>query len=629
MGKHKALESGELYTVGWIAALSKEMTAALAMLDERHDKPKDFVKPSSDTNAYRWGRIGDHNVVIASLAAGVYGTTSAATTAIHMLSSFPSIKVGLMVGIGAGIPGPNHDIRLGDVVVSQPHGQNGGVIQYDLGKSRVRTEQGNTVHTFERIGFLKPPPEALLKALSLLKAEVRLDGSSVSQFLEDMLERHPSLAQSGSDGPGYIYQGAEHDRLFEASYLHTSDIGCSGCDPARTIPRRARSNPSEPKVHYGVIASGNELVKNAAERDAILKDNGGDCICLEMEAAGLMNSFPCLVIRDICDYADSHKNDDWQEYAAATAAAYAKEFLGYVDNGDLARTSKASEILKEISQDTRETNTTVKITQEAVQDLRDDRDQKEFRKWLAAPDPSVNLTNALEKRHEDTGLWFIHGEAFERWKKQPNSFLWLHGIPGCGKTVLSSTVIEHLKSNIEPDQPLLYFYFDFSDTNKQTFENMLRSLVNQLYQEQPKTRHHLDQIWKSHKGSNQQLSEPSLIAVLLAILSDVDKVSIVLDALDESTARTDVTAWLKSTFELGPICRILVTARREEDIMTAFQSWTRPKDRISIQESDIDGDIRAYVRHRVRNSNELVRWRESPSVQDEIESKLVEKADGM
>ncbi|KAG9564062.1 purine and uridine phosphorylase, partial [Aureobasidium melanogenum] len=346
MGKHKALESGELYTVGWIAALSKEMTAALAMLDERHDKPKDFVKPSSDTNAYRWGRIGDHNVVIASLAAGVYGTTSAATTAIHMLSSFPSIKVGLMVGIGAGIPGPNHDIRLGDVVVSQPHGQTGGVIQYDLGKSRVRTEQGNAVHTFERVGFLKPPPEALLKALSLLKAEVRLDGSSVSHFLEDMLERHPSLAQSGSDGPGYIYQGAEHDRLFEASYLHTSDIRCSGCDPARIISRPARSNPSEPKVHYGVIASGNELVKDAAERDAILKDNGGDCICLEMEAAGLMNSFPCLVIRGICDYADSHKNDDWQEYAAATAAAYAKEFLGFVDNGDLARTSKASEILK-------------------------------------------------------------------------------------------------------------------------------------------------------------------------------------------------------------------------------------------------------------------------------------------
>lgn len=345
MGKRKALESSELYTVGWISAFPKEMTAALGMLDERHDRPKDFVKPSTDTNSYSWGRIGDHNVIIASLAAGVYGTTSAATTAIHMLSSFPSIKIGLMVGIGAAIPGPKHDIRLGDVVVSQPHEQSGGVIQYDLRKSQVRTEQGTAVHTFKKTGFLKPPPEALLKALSLLQAEVRLDGSNISHFLKDMLERHPRLAQSGSVGPGYTYQGTEHDRLFEASYLHTSDINCGNCDPTRVVSRSARSDPSEPEVHYGVIASGNELVKNAAERDAILKDCGGECICLEMEAAGLMNSFPCLVLRGICDYADSHKNDDWQEYAAATAAAYAKEFLGYVDIGDLARTSKALEML--------------------------------------------------------------------------------------------------------------------------------------------------------------------------------------------------------------------------------------------------------------------------------------------
>jgi Cdc6-like AAA superfamily ATPase len=273
--------------------------------------------------------------------------------------------------------------------------------------------------------------------------------------------------------------------------------------------------------------------------------------------------------------------------------------------------------------------TNVEVAGEAVQELQLSHHQREIKKWLSAPDPSTNYSNALEKRYEDTGLWFINGEAFERWKERPNSFLWLHGIPGCGKTVLSSTIIEHLKSNIEPDQPLLYFYFDFSDANKQTFENMLRSLVNQLYQEQPKTRHHLDQIWKSHKGSNQHLSKQSLKAILLAMLSDVNKVSIVLDALDESTTRREVTACLKSILELGSNCRILVTARREEDIETAFRHWTEPEDRISIRESDIDGDIRAYVSHTVRNSNELDRWQSRPGVQDEIESKLVERADGM
>lgn len=349
MGKRKALESSELYTVGWIAALSKEMTAAVAMLDERHDRPKDFVKPSSDTNAYCWGRIGDHNVVIASLAAGEYGTISAATAATQMLSSFPNIKVGLMVGIGAAIARPKQkrDIRLGDVVVGLPQRQTGGVIQYDLGKSHVDKGQGHTSHTFERAGFLNSPPEALLKALTFLRAEVRIDGSMMSSILDNMLERYPQMAESESDEPGYIYQGQENDKLFEASYLHTSDIGCDNCDPARMISRTARRNPEVPRVHYGVIASGNSLVKDAVERDWILEVVGEDCICLEMEAAGLVNSFPCLVIRGICDYADSHKNDDWQEYAAATAAAYTKEFLGYVDNGDLARTSNASEVLNE------------------------------------------------------------------------------------------------------------------------------------------------------------------------------------------------------------------------------------------------------------------------------------------
>jgi nucleoside phosphorylase len=349
MSTLKSLERGELYTVGLITALAKELAAALAMLDQRHTAPNDFDKPPSDKNSYHWGRIGDHNIVIASLAAGMYGTTSAATTAIQMLSSFPNIKIGMMVGIGAGIARPmqKRDIRLGDVVVSLPEGQSGGVLQYDLMKSRVSGDQEHTTHTFERVGSLNSPPEALLKALNSLRAQARLEGSKVSSFLGDMLERYPHMAENESNEPGYIYQGQENDKLFEASYIHASDMDCDGCDSARIVPRTARRNPSVPRVHYGVIASGNKLVKDATERDLILRASGEDCICLEMEAAGLVNSFPCLVIRGICDYADSHKNDDWQEYAAATAAAYAKEFLGFVDKQDLTQTSRAIDILQD------------------------------------------------------------------------------------------------------------------------------------------------------------------------------------------------------------------------------------------------------------------------------------------
>lgn len=166
MSTFNALESRDLYTVGWIAALPFELVVATAIFGERHKKPLDFAQPPSDKNSYIWGRVGEHNVVVASLPAGVYGTTSATTPASHMLSSFPQIRVGLMVGIGAAIARPEqgHDIRLGDVVVSQPDGRTGGVVQYDLRNAK----EG---HGFERKGILNMPPEALLKALAKLQPQ--------------------------------------------------------------------------------------------------------------------------------------------------------------------------------------------------------------------------------------------------------------------------------------------------------------------------------------------------------------------------------------------------------------------------------------------------------------------------
>lgn len=88
-------------------------------------------------------------------------------------------------------------------------------------------------------------------------------------------------------------------------------------------------------------------MKDAIQRDELAKATGEECICFEMEAAGIMNTFPCLVIRGICDYADSHKNDRWQGYAAATAAAYAKELLEVIPCVDLQRTEKAIRVLNE------------------------------------------------------------------------------------------------------------------------------------------------------------------------------------------------------------------------------------------------------------------------------------------
>lgn len=149
------------------------------------------------------------------------------------------------------------------------------------------------------------------------------------EYLEEAIARYPKLAKQG-----YVHQGFENDQLFKTS------------DSKEEIQREPRDS-TDPEIHYGIIASGNTLFKDADYRDKVLEEVGDECICLEMEAAGLMNNFPCIVIRGICDYADSHKSDRWQRYAAATAAAYAKELLAFVPIQDLQTTRKAIEMLED------------------------------------------------------------------------------------------------------------------------------------------------------------------------------------------------------------------------------------------------------------------------------------------
>jgi hypothetical protein len=202
------LNSPEEYTIGWIAAITHERAAATAILDEEHDRPIGFEQHKHDTNAYSWGRLGDHNTVVASLPAGEYELTAAATTANSLRFSLPQIRFGLMVGIGAGVPQleDSADIRLGDIVVSQPQETSGGVVQYDL----VKSKQGGRFLT----GHLAMPPEVLRKALSKLHAEHEIRDSAVPSILEEMLFRFPKMAKRTSKNPSYAHQGIENDRLF-------------------------------------------------------------------------------------------------------------------------------------------------------------------------------------------------------------------------------------------------------------------------------------------------------------------------------------------------------------------------------------------------------------------------------
>lgn len=229
-----------------------------------------------------------------------------------MKNNFPSIRFGVLVGIGGGVPNLDEDIdiRLGDVVISQPTGQHGGVIQYDFGK----TGRDGRIARTER---LNAPPAILLNALTKLRAK-DIRGETQAHVYLSKLSNKPTFA---SPGPG-------KDVLYEAASLHIAGATCKKCRPEDVVDRDQRTTTA-PVLFFGNIASGNQVMKDGLTRDKHSQEYGG-VLCFEMEAAGLMNNFDCVVIRGICDYADAHKNKQWQPYAAATAAAFAKELLCYI-----------------------------------------------------------------------------------------------------------------------------------------------------------------------------------------------------------------------------------------------------------------------------------------------------------
>ncbi|EQB43301.1 hypothetical protein CGLO_18049 [Colletotrichum gloeosporioides Cg-14] len=320
------------YTVGWICALPVESAAAQSFLDERHEVPSEI----SDSNSYVVGRIGKHNVVIAVMPQNEYGTTTAATTAKDMVRSFPQVRLGLMVGVGGGAPSQEHDIRLGDVVVSSRGQGTGGVIQFDYGK----TIQGQD---FKETGHLNRPPTSLLTAAAALDAQYDIEGPQLNSKVNRALEKQRKAFKKKYSRPS-----DDTDRLYRSEFTHPEGVSgeCAAVCGVRSedlVHRPPRSHDDDiPSVHYGLIASSNQVMKDASQRDKLTRRG---VLCFEMEAAGLMNHFPCLVVRGICDYADTHKNSIWQPYASMVAAAYAKDLIKSINLVAVGGETKLSELI--------------------------------------------------------------------------------------------------------------------------------------------------------------------------------------------------------------------------------------------------------------------------------------------
>lgn len=248
-------------------------------------------------------------------------------------------------------------------------------------------------------------------------------------------------------------------------------------------------------------------------------------------------------------------------------------------------------------------------------------------------DPSPKYIRALQDRQEGTGSWLTNSEVFSDWVTGPNSLVWLHGIPGCGKTVLCSTAIEWVRNQrntaVEGVIAVGYFYFQFDDQEKQRCGTMLRSLIAQLSLQGGKAHKPLDALYSD---CNRGESQPSLLMLLNTLRDTVESftnVVISLDALDECKEREEMAKIMEQIagWEIAGL-HMLVTSRREKDIEEVLSALLEDKHKICIESAVVEGDIRAYVQSHIRTDRKLKKWRE-PKVQAEIETVLVEKAGGM
>ncbi|KAI0437967.1 ankyrin repeat protein [Xylaria telfairii] len=553
------------YLVGWVCALPIEVAAAKATLDRIHDNlPPN--QNADDSNSYIFGSLQGHNVVLAYPSSGVYGKTSVAGAVAHLHMSFKSLRYILMVGIAGGVPGTKEDVRLGDVVVSKATDGRAGVVQYDVNRERAEDQ-------LIRAREVNQPTPLLLTAMGKAETATIFNESKMPQFISEIVRKEPVI---------FACPGPEQDVLFEPDYDHvtaeTEESGCNDCNPDKIRPRKPR-DIQDPVVHYGVIASGRSLIRHGATRDMLTHDQ---CVlCLDTEAAGLKDAAQYLVIRGICDYADSHSSKLWHAYAAVAAAAYAKEFLSLIPTVPKTIPLAAN------------THAEAAPVLDALLLTRPEVDRK-------------SLIALKGRRVDGTCEWLIQHPRYQEWLSCTNPpVLWISGGPGKGKTMLAIYITEVLQPVVEATgNVLLYYFCSNRNKNQNTALTIMRGIIHQWISLQPHLARYIKKSFDGVETTKYTVSNFTLLwNAFLTLLGQTksSQVICVLDGLDECEKES-----------LGQLLRAVgnYLLRPEENATTQlkFILLSRPKpailesslsqyQRIKLDESDADisDDVERYI----------------------------------
>ena len=328
-------------------------------------------------------------------------------------------------------------------------------------------------------------------------------------------------------------------------------------------------------------------------------------------------------------------------------------FAAAVDRG-LAIDS--NEVLRGIDSTTREISSTTRqmlnstesaeAQQKQREKLRKDEEERQKREkirehildWLAHPDPSeIHNIASRARKSTKTGRWFLDGAAFQAFRETPQSFLWLHGDSGCGKSILCSAVIDELRANRSEQPPslrLAYWYFSVNAANRRSLQNLVRALFTQLCPpfEAPPA---LLRLWDANGQGREAPRISDSIQTLVQMLGEISvngvrpSIFIVIDALDESneSERDEILDMLRRIMLLNINIKLLVTSRSNTvGVERRLQDVVRPLN-VIIERQYADEDILTHISERLQNDEDLNKW--PLNLQKDIQEALVAGAAGM
>ncbi|KAK6355999.1 hypothetical protein TWF718_000372 [Orbilia javanica] len=562
------------FKVAIICALPLEASVVSELFDEHYDEDA-YIRARGDSNAYSIGAIGCHNVVLVHMPG--MGKVAAAGAAVSLKATFQEIQLAIVVGICGGAPFEPHSgeaVLLGDVVISD------GLVQYDLGRQYPD-------HKFLRKNT--PHDNIPRPSLKIRTALAKLKTNQGQSWLQTKTSEYMQVAQQKL-GERVVYPGMMEDKLFKSTYRHrhygqecmvcfdddgsgdicheAANMSCKQlrCDERELVLRNRSSQSSNPTIYFGLFASGDTVMKSGEDRDSISIRDGA--VAFEMEGAGVWEHFPnSLVIKGVCDYADSHKNKRWQGYAAATAAAVTKAFL---ENW--------------ISEMPTSTNLGYGTRVVAINQAQKQK-EIEILKILNSS-PYRDQKDRNPDRIDGTCQWFETHPLFRDWRRAPSaSMLWVSADPGCGKSVLAKHLADSVLATDEAqDRTTCYFFFKDDFEDQRSVNSALCCILHQLFIQNRGLLSNSERILEKFEISGEKITNSftELWDVLICAAKDqtAGEIICILDAIDEceDSGRSQLAQALCKLYGVNRDfnLKFLLTSRPYGGIRRGFQPLDIP-----------------------------------------------------